>query len=183
MAVVIVLGYVLREEHFQLETRRFYSAAQFVGSVLADVWNLRLRTRPRARIYRENLGVIASFEQRRDAGDGCQIGRGNQHPAALLEHPANLEQHEHGIAQQVFDQLTNQHNFEIIIRIGKFVALGIEMIDIALEFSSCRKDAFMVNTSWNSKISTANFLITAEEMQSRCDLHIASQFQRATRHG
>ncbi len=135
----------LVEELAGFETHHFEAGIgeqvlHFERHVLAVVPRLGLLAfLARADVGGEERWMVA-LQNRADRAQGSEVGRGQDEMAAGFEDAVDFGHHVHRIGGQMLDQFTAEDGIERGVRVGKDIALGIEVIDVAGEgFAALRR--------------------------------------------
>src|SRR5579863_2401632 len=83
----------------------------------------------------------------------------------------------HGIPQQVLDHFARQRGLEPVIVVGKEIALRIEQIDIALEWSAAHAGGRLPNLAQYALVRAVHFAVSLPPLKKWRELHIAAQLE------
>src|ERR1019366_10823009 len=77
----------------------------------------------------------------------------------------------------MLEDLACDDQIEMPVGIGIAIALGVEMIYIAMEIVIRKRNNLMIDFSRRPVISTPHFAIARDPVKQRGDLHVAAEFQ------
>ena len=131
-------------------------------------------------IQEKNLRIVPALQRLGEAGDAAHVGRGDEQGSALGQYPVRLKQKVHRVVGHVLDDFSGDNQIKISVGIGKSIAFGVEVCNIAGKLPVRKGNCLVVYFVRRAVIGSVYFAVSAKPLQERRDLHVTPQFQHAS---